>query len=69
MKSRPGLKLGHVGSETRSQGHIFLKNLFYTQEGTVLIQFSRNFVRMCMVMKSVPSLKLDHVGPKPRYLG
>ena len=66
--SRSSLKLGHVGSKTRSQGQI-LENFVYPLEGTVLIQSSRNFIRMLMIMMSRSSLKLGHVGLKTRLLG
>ena len=42
-KSRKGLKLGHVGSKTRSLGQILgKKNLEYTLEAVVLIQSPGN---------------------------
>ena len=41
----------------------------YDLEGTVLIQSSRNFVRMLIIITSRPSLKLGHVGSKTRSLG
>ena len=37
-KSKSSLKLGHVGSKTRSLGQIIKKKSVYTQEGTVLIK-------------------------------
>ena len=62
--SRSSLKLGHVGSKARSLGQIFEKKLVYTLEGTVLIQSSRNFIRMLMIIISRSGLKLGHVGFK-----
>ena len=41
----------------------------YTQEGTVLIQSSQNFIRMLMIIIFRSSLKLGHVGSKTRSLG
>ena len=41
----------------------------YTLEGTVLIQSSRNFIRMLMIIISRSSSKLGHVGSKTRSLG
>ena len=41
----------------------------HTLEGTVLIQSSRNFVRMLILIKSRSCLKLDHVGSKTWSLG
>ena len=41
----------------------------YTLEGTVLIQSSRNFIRMLMIIISRSSSKLGHVGSKARSLG
>ena len=41
----------------------------FTLEGTVLIQSSRNFIRMLMIIISRSSSKLGHVGSKTRSLG
>ena len=41
----------------------------YTLEGTVLIQSSRNFIRMLMIIISRSPFKLGHVGSKTRSLG
>ena len=41
----------------------------YTLEGSVLIQSSRNFIRMLMIIIFRPGLKLGHVGLKFRSLG
>ena len=41
----------------------------YTLEGTVLIQISRNSIRMLMIIISRSSSKLGHVGSKTRSLG
>ena len=43
--------------------------LVYTLEGTVLIQSSRNFVRMLTIITSKSISKLGHVGSKTRSLG
>ena len=40
----------------------------YTLEGTVLIESSRNFIRILMIIISRSSLKLGHVGSKIRSL-
>ena len=45
------------------------KNLVYTLKGTVLIQSSRNFVRLLIIIISRSNLKLGHVGSKTRSLG
>jgi len=68
MKSRPSLKLGHVGSKTRSLGQI-LEKLVFTPEVTILVVSSWNLVRMYFSMDSRPSSKLGHVGSKTRSLG
>ena len=44
--SRSDLKLGHVGSKTRSLGQI-LENLVYTLKGTVLIE---KFMKLCQIV-------------------
>ena len=41
----------------------------YILEGTVLIQSSRNFNRMLMIIISRSSSKLGYVGSKTRSLG
>ena len=41
----------------------------YTLKGTVLIQISRNFVGLFIVIISRSSSKLGHVGSKTRSLG
>ena len=41
----------------------------YTLEGTVLIQNSRNFIRMLVIIISRSGSKLGHVGSKTRSLG
>ena len=41
----------------------------YTLEGTVLIQSSRNSIRMFMIIISRSSSKLGDVGSKTRSLG
>lgn len=42
--------------------------LVFTQEGTVFIRSTWNFVRMLVFMKFRSSAKLDHVGSKTRSL-
>ena len=66
--SRSCSKLGRVGSKTRSLCQILVEKV-YTLEGTVLIQISRNFIRMLMIIISRSSSKLGHVGSKTRSLG
>ena len=41
----------------------------YILENTVLIQSSRNFIRMLVIIISRSSLKLGHLGSKTRWLG
>ena len=41
----------------------------YTLEGTVLIQNSRKYVRILIIIMSRSGLKLGHVGSKTRSLG
>ena len=41
----------------------------YTLEGTVLIQSSRNFVKMLISIKSRIDYKLGYAGSKTRALG
>ena len=41
----------------------------YTLENTVLIQSSRNFIRMLIIIISRSSSKLGHLGSKARLLG
>ena len=66
--SRSALKVGHVGSKTRSLGQILDKTFVYTLEGTVVIQTSRNFVRMLIIIIYGSSSKLGHVRSKARSL-
>ena len=61
------LKIGHVGSKTRSQVQI-LENLVYAPEATFSVQLSWNLVRMYVLMKPWTSLKIGHVGSKTRSL-
>ena len=46
-----------------------LRKIVYTLEGTVLIQSSRNFIRMLINIISGSSSKLGHIGSKTRSLG
>ena len=41
----------------------------YTQEGTIVIQSSGNYVRMLIIIMSRSVLKLDHVRSKIRSIG
>ena len=66
--SMSSLKLGHVGSKTRSLGQILEKPV-YSLKGTVLIQSSWSFVRLLIIIISRSVLKLDHVRSKTRSLG
>ena len=66
--SRSSSKLGHVGSKTRSLGQILEKPSVHS-EGTVLIQSSRNCIRMLLIIISRSSLKPGHVWSKTRSLG
>ena len=50
-----------LGRQVKSE-----KNLVFTLEGTVLIQSSRNFIRMLRIIISRSSSKLGHVGSKAR---
>ena len=66
--SRSSLNLGHVGSKTRSLGQILEKTSVHS-EGRVLIQSSRNFIRMLLIIISRSSSKPGHVWSKTRLLG
>ena len=78
-KSRPGQKLGHVrsktrspgqiGSKIRSQGQILEKNYVYTSEGTVFMQSACNFARMLISIEFRPGPKLNYVWSKKRSPG
>ena len=63
------LKLGHVGSKTRSLGQILEKNLVDPLERTILILSSRNYVRKLIIIISRSSVKSGQVGSKARLLG
>ena len=41
----------------------------YTQEGTIVIQSSGNYVRTLIIITSRSVLKLDHVRSKTRSIG
>ena len=45
------------------------KNLVYPLENTVLIQSSRNFIRILIIIISRSSSKLGHLGSKTRSPG
>ena len=66
--SRSKSKLGQVWSKIRLLGQI-LENIVNILEGTVLIQSSRNFVRMLIIIISRSVVKLGHVGSKTRSVG
>ena len=71
MKSRTSSKVGYVGSETRSQGHILEKPCVCSRGhifGPILMKLGQN-VRMIASMKSQTSLKMGHVGSKTKSQG
>ena len=61
--SRSDLKLGHVGSKTRS--HYKMSTI----KCTVLIPSSQNFVRLLIIIISRSGFKLGHVRLKTRSEG
>ena len=64
IKSQTSLKLGHVGSKTRSLGQILEKPCVHSRcliFSQILVKFGLNICRM--------SLKLGYVGSKTRSLG
>ena len=70
--SRPSLKLGHVGSKTRSPGQILEKPCVHSRGHSFdhkFMKLCQNYVRMLMIIISRSGLKLGHVGSKTRALG
>ena len=66
--SRSNLKLGHVGSKTRSLGQIFEKPCVHSKRHS----FDPKFMKLCqnvIIIMSRSSSKLGHVGSKTRSLG
>ena len=68
MKSRAKLKMGHVGSKTRSLGQL-LENPCVCFRGHIFSSILMKLGRMFALMKSQMSLKLGHVWSKTRLLG
>ena len=65
IKSRSRLKLGHVGSKTRSLGHILDKPSVHSS-GHSLKQKSKKICQNVNSHKSKSGSKLGHVGSKTR---
>ena len=68
IMSRSSLKLGHVGSTTRSLGQILEKPCVYSRGH----RFVYKFLKLCqnvVIIISRSSSKLGHVGSKIRSLG
>ena len=68
MSSRICLKLGHLGSKTRSPGKS-AENLVNTLAVTFLKQSSWIWLKMFVLMISRSSSKLEHLGSKTRSPG
>ena len=68
VMSRSDLKLGHVGSKTRSLGQISEKTCVHSG-GHSFDSKVMYFVRMLIIIISRSSLKLGHGGSKTRSLG
>ena len=68
MKSRMSLKLGQVGSETKSLGQI-LEKPCVCYRGHISVQYALNLVRTFALIKSWMSLKMGHIWSKTRSLG
>ena len=66
--SRSGLKLGYVGSKTRSLGQILEKPCVHSKRHSFDPMFI-NFVRLLIIIISMSDLKLGHVRSKTRSLG
>ena len=67
MKSRTSLKMGHVGSKTRSPGQIFEKLYVHSRDhifSPIIMKLGQNV----FLMKSRTSLKMGHVESKTRSL-
>ena len=67
MKSRTILKMGHVGSKTRSLGQISEKPCVRFR-GYIFSPIIMK-LRMFVLMKSWTNLKMGHVGSKTRSPG
>ena len=68
IMSRSSLKLGHVGSKTRSLGQILEKPCVHSKRHS----FDPKVMKLCQIVNSHISrsnLKLGHVGSKTRSLG
>ena len=61
------LKLGHVGSKTRSLGQILVKPCVHSRGHSFDLKFM-NYIRMLVIIISRSSSKLGHVGSKTRSL-
>ena len=62
------LKIGHVGSKSRSLGQILEKPCVRCR-GHISVQYSWNLVRMFVLMISWTSMKMCYVGWKTRSQG
>ena len=65
--SRTSLKLGHVGSKTRSLGQIIDKSCVHSR----VHSFVSDIMKLCqklIIIISRSSLKLGHVGSKSELL-
>ena len=70
MKSKPDLKLGHVGSALDQCVKSYKKYHLNTLEGRVVIKSSHEtFYKMFISMKSRGTLRLGQVGLNARYQG
>ena len=65
IMSRSSLKLGHVGSKTRSIGQTLEKPCVHSKGHSFDSKFI-NFFRMLMIIISRSALKPGHVGSKTR---
>ena len=65
---RSNLKLGHIGSKTRSLGQVLEKPCVYSRGHRFDSKFMK-LIRMLMIIISRFDLKLGHVGSKTRSLG
>ena len=68
IKSRPELKMGHVGSKARSLGQ-FLGKPCGDSRGQSFGPVLWNFVRMLILIKSRPEFKKRSIWIKNRLLG
>ena len=60
MKSQTSMKMGHVGSKTRSMGQI-LKKPRVRSRGNIFSPIIMKLLTMFVLMKSRTSLKIGHV--------